>query len=428
MKYIQLIINKITYVIYNMDFSDIAGKSYEKNIDSDIIDTNELFKGQLIRIDETPTDLNWKFVPLFLEEIQGDTYVWQIGFDNDISKLITICGTLITSESDEDLNTSYHALKINEDNTNIQKQALLDARRMYLAKYDEGYFPSGEELPIELNGVKPMLAKKYRHPSFDTVNLKLESNEARIKNFPVSVMRKINGIRALSNLRENKITIRSQLNNLYPHLNHIKSELEIFLRYLPTNCELDGELYSLKLSFKDLKTSVGQVNGNEIKYWVYDIIDPQRMIWENRYKMLVNAYVKYLEDGNTSNNFRIMQAYNANSHHDIDKYYNQFITEGYNGLNIRRYGYVEKDQKLAQYRPNKTASLIEYKHFYDEDVIIIGYESEKEFTVEDKKGNNYPVKSKNIVGQNIVGKELTIRYQEKSVKGVPKFPVAICLK
>jgi hypothetical protein len=430
-----------------MDFSDIAGSQINDTyIPEDIIDTNTLFKGQLLRIDETPGEPDWKLVPLFSDRYQGDIRVWQIGFDHTNSQLKTIHGVLINTkgESGENLQSSYHHIETNKSGRSLQQQALLEARRRYINKYKEGYLPAGEDLPAELNGAKPMLAKKYRHPSEDSKPL--ESNETRIKNFPVSVMRKIDGIRALTRLQGDKITMRSRLNNLYPHLNHIKTELEGFLRYLPPYCELDGELYSLEMNFQELTSTVKRVNAlhprhNEIEYWIFDIIDPQRMIWEDRYAMLVNAYIKYLEDGNSAKSFKILQAYNANTHDEIDKYHNQFVSEGYEGIIIRRYGCVEKDRKLSEYRPNRTNNLIKYKFFQDEEVVIIAYEScigteegAIKFIVRDIRGNEFPVRPRGSIekrrewlknGKEFIGKELTIRFQELSTNGVPRFPVAI---
>lgn len=429
-----------------MDFSDIGG-SNNNNIEDEIIDTNTLFEGELIRIDQTSKQSSWKLLPLFSERIQGDTRVWQIGFDG--TQLKTIHGILITTKGEpgKNLQTSYHKVVTNSSYRTIQQQALLEARRRYLNKYKDGYLPSGEELPPDLNGAKPMLAKKYRHPSVG--DKPLESNETRIKNFPVSVMQKIDGIRALTRLQGNKIAMRSRLNNLYPHLNHIKTEIEQFLKYLPPSCELDGELYSLNMNFQELTSAVKTVNTihprhNEIEYWIFDIIDPQRMVWEDRYSMLVNAYTKYLEDGNTSNTFRILQAYTANSAADIDKFHNQFINQGYEGIIIRRYGCVEKDKRLSQYRPNRTNSLIKYKYFQDEEATIIGYEncvgSEEgaiKFIVKDIRNNEFPVRPRGSIetrkewykkGSTFIGKSLTIRFQELSTKGVPRFPVGIAVR
>lgn len=442
-----------------MDFSDIAPSQVDID-DTDntkvTIDTNTLFNGQLIRVDETPKERSWKLIPLFSESVLGDTRVWQIGYDHNNNQLITVHGILITTkgETGQNLQTNYHPIVENQSGRSIDQQALLEARRRYLNKYKEGYLPSGEELPPDLNGAKPMLAKKYRHPSLDIIQpnqleKKIESNETRIKNFPVSVMRKIDGIRALVRLYGNKITMRSKLNNLYPHLNHIKIEMNMFLKYLPPNCELDGELYSLNMNFQELTSAVKTIKTqhhrhNEIEYWIFDIIDPQRMVWEDRYTMLVNAYTKYLEDGNPSASFRILQAYTANTPEDIDKYHNQFVGEGYEGIIIRRYGCVEKDRKLAEYRPNRTNSLIKYKFFQDEEVIIIGYEScvgteegAIKFIVKDVRGNEFPVRPRGNIndrkewfksGDKFINKQLTIRFQELSTKGVPRFPVGIAIR
>ena len=433
-----------------MDFSDIAGVPFSSGPeDIDIIDTNELFAGQLIRIDETPTESNWKFVPLFSERIQGDTRVWQIGYEHTGSQLKTVHGVLITTKGDpgENLQTSYHPIETNKSGRNLQQQAVLEARRRYLTKYKEGYLPVGEELPPGLNGAKPMLAKTYCHPSTD--NGKLKSNETRIKKFPVSIMRKIDGIRSLSRLDGNKIAMRSRLNNLFPHLHHIKEELEVLMKYLPPHCELDGELYSLNVNFQQLTSMVKRVNilhprHDEIEYWIFDIIDPERMVWEDRYTMLVNAYVKYLEDGNSSSTLRILQTYTANNIEDIDKYHNIFVADGYEGIIIRRYGYVESDKRLAQYRPNRTNSLIKHKVFKDEEVIIIGYEqctgTEEgaiKFIVKDTRGNDFPVRPRGSIklrrewfkrGEEFIRKQLTIRYQELSDKGIPRFPVGIAVR
>lgn len=433
-----------------MDYSDIAGgPQLILTNGSDIIDTNTLFKGQLIRIDETPVDLNWMLVPLFSEGMQSETRVWQIGFDSSTSQLKTVHGILITTKGmpGENLQTSYHPVVTNQSGRNLQQQALLEARRRYMNKYKEGYLPTGEELPPGLNGAKPMLAKTFRHPSKDTG--KLESNETRIKNFPISVMRKIDGIRALTRLQGNEVAMRSRLNNLFPHLHHIKAEMEVFMKYLPPHCELDGELYSLDMNFQQLTSAVKTVKEkhprhNEIQYWIFDIIDPQNLIWEHRYSMLVNGYIKYLEDGNPSGTFRILQAYTANNIEAIDQYHTTFVSEGYEGIIIRRYGSVEKDKKLAQYRSGRTNSLVKYKFFQDEEAIIVGYEQctgteagAIKFVVKDVRGNEFPVRPRGSVktrkewykrGDEFIGKELTIRFQELSDKGVPRFPVGIAIR
>jgi len=442
-----------------MDFSDIAGNSQSviilnvngkiHNIETDeVIDTNTLFQGKLIRIDENPSGPDWKLVPLFSERPQGDTRVWQIGFSSDTNKLQTVHGILITTKAEpgKNLQTQYHPITTNKSGRTLSEQALLEARRRYLNKYKEGYLPVGEELPPELNGSQPMLAKTYHHPSNPN---KLKSNETRIKNWPVSVMRKIDGIRGIAKLTGNKIEIRSRLNNRFPHLYHIKKELEVFMKYLPPHCELDGELYSINMSFESLTSAVKTVKSihprlKEVEYWIFDLIDPKRLVWEERYTMLVNAYTKYLEDGNTSRTFKILQTYTANNSEHLDQFHNAFVAEGYEGIIIRRYGSVEKDKRLAKYRQGRTNSLVKFKYFKDEEAVIIGYEectgTEEgaiKFMVKDIRGNQFPVRPRGSISKRrewmssapeLIGKLLTIRYQELSNKGVPRFPVGITIR
>jgi hypothetical protein len=431
-----------------MDFSDIAGNQIKTTDESEIIDTNDMFKGQLIRIDETPSQDSWKLIPLFSDGIYGESRVWQIGFDMETSQLKTVYGILITTKGipGKNLQSAYHPISTNKSGRNLQQQALLEARRRYMNKYKEGYLPTGQELPPDLNGAKPMLAKTYRHPNNPG---KLKSNETRIEQFPVSVMRKIDGIRALTRFHQNKITMRSRENNLFPHLDHIKKEMEVFMKYLPTNCELDGELYCLQMNFQKLTSVVKRIKQlhprhNEVEYWIFDLIDPNRLVWEDRYKLLVNAYIRYLEDGNTSKSFRILQAYNATSWEKIDQYHDAFVAEGYEGVMIRRYGSIEKNKKLAQYRPNRTNSLVKYKVFQDEEVTITGYKScigneegAIKFLVTDIRNNEFQVRPRGSLnkrrewyqrGDEFIGKKLTIRFQELSDKGVPRFPVGIAIR
>ena len=409
-----------------------------------IIDTNTLFDGEAINLDQTPVSNDWYFPPLFSEGLTGETRVWQIGFVSSQKELKTIHGILITSKNQagEKLQTAFHPIVENKSGRSLQEQALLEARRRYINKYKDGYLPPGTESP-DIN--KPMLAKTWHHHANPN---KPKSNHVRIKKFPVSVQRKIDGIRALSKLRGNKIEMRSRLSNVFPYFDHIKAELETFLRYLPAGSELDGELYCLDMPFELLSGVVKTVKRkhekhDELQYWIFDIIDPDRSSWEKRYTMLVNAYIKYLEDGNTSNTFRILQAYHAENNQHLDQYHDAFVAEGYEGIIIRKYSYVD-GEKLSQYSHARTNALIKYKYFEDEEMEIVDVEQctgtedgAAKFVVKDPRGNVFPVRPRGSVEQrcewymnkqNLIGKPLTVRYQGLSEKGVPRFPVAITVR
>lgn len=432
-------------------------------------DTNDLFIGDLILIGETPNSESWKFTPLFKEGDIGEIRVWQIGFDYDNSQLKTVYGILITSKGERgNLITSYYPIVTNKSGRTLQEQSLLEARRRYLDQYKAGYLPQGEELPAELNGKDPMLAKTWR-PSWNKG--KCKSNETRLKNFPVSVMPKYDGIRALSRcLGGKEIQMRSRKNNMFgAPLTHIKEELLRFLTYLPVNSELDGELYSFDMGFNELSGVIRTEKTKHkkhdmVKYYIFDIIESQRLCWEERYKLLVYAFKNYIKDGNPHNYIRIVQTYNALNEKDIITHHNKFVTNGYEGVIIRKYGCIEmKDAccdggmdidelckkckrkwNLVIYRSGRTNAMLKYKEFIDEEVTIIGFERGKgtedgavEYIVRDPRDNEFKIRPRGSIDErrklykkreSLLGLPYTIRYQELSEKGVPRFPVGIAIR
>lgn len=371
-----------------MDFSDIAGNLEETNL-KETIDINSLFTGNIFRLDQGPTGLNWKYPPLFSDDIHGINQ-WQIICHDGQLKIITIVNDQINIENFTE-----------------------SPRKYYIQKCKEGYLPAGNDLPSNLNGC--MLAKTY-----SCSKDKLGSNEARISKFPVSIMRKIDGIRAISKIRSGKIEMVSRQGNLFVHLDHIKNEILEFMRYLPPHCQLDGELYSLDLSFSELTSVVKTVKTkhkkhDSIEYWIFDILDPLNMCWEERYEMLVNAYSRYLEDHNSCKHFKILQAYTANSHEEILKYHDEFVKEGYEGIIIRRYSTV--DGELSKYKSGRCNNLLKYKSFKDEELEIVSVNNG--ITV--KKGLlsfKVELRSEQIITEKDIGKKLTVRYSTNGIVGI----------
>ena len=441
--------------------------------EGDFQNTNDLFEGDLINIGENPTTLSWKFIPLFKEGSSGEIRVWQIGFQTTSSQssqnnnLKIVHGTLITSKGNNGkLITNYHPIEINQSGRNLQQQALLEARRRYLDQMKNGYCPRGEELPAELNGIEPMLAKSLKLNSDST---KCKSNETKLlsNEYPVSVMPKFDGIRALVKIINEDIFMKSRNNHQHEApLEHIKAELKLFFSYLPPNCELDGELYSMDLSFNELSGIIRTKKGkhkkhDKVKFYIFDIIEAKNLPWETRYSLLVNAYQKYLEDGNSSYNFQIIQTYTVNNEKELMTYHDNFVKNGYEGIIIRRYACTQvkccrgkdvdlmckncqKVYKLSIYRSNRTKAMLKYKLFTDEEVIITGFEAgvgTEEgaiiYKVKDLRGNVFTIRPRGsmeerrqlyIRGNELIGKPLTIRYQELSEFGVPRFPVAIAIR
>ena len=428
--------------------------------EKEVQDTNELFEGDLINIGETPNTDSWKFVPLFKEGVNGEIRVWQIGFEDTDLKIVH--GILITTKGENgQLITTKHPIIENKSGRSLQEQALLEARKRYLDQYGSGYLPKGEELPEELNGKEPMLAKTLKIGEG-----KCKSNEVKLSKYPVSVMAKFDGVRAIARIiPSGDVQMRSRNNKTHEApLNHIKDELKTFLKYLPANSELDGELYSLDLSFNELSGVIRTKKRKHkkhdlVQYYIFDLIEPKQLPWLERYSLLVNCFNQYKKDGNSSKHFNIVQTYNALNETELLEYHNKFVSQGYEGIIIRRYASVEIDNccknkkydnlckkcdkayKLTLYRSNRTNAMMKYKEFKDEEVEIIGFDvgvgTEEEaviYKVKDERGNEFTVRPRGSVEERrelfkkkdkLLGLPLTIRYQELSEYGVPRFPVGI---
>jgi hypothetical protein len=429
--------------------------------------TNDLFEGDLIQISENPKNECWKFVPLFKEGTGGEIRVWQVGFLPNENNLKMVHGILITTKGENgQLITATHPITENKSGRSLQQQALLEARKRYLDQYSSGYLPKGEELPVELNGTEPMLAKTLK-----LGNEKCKSNEVKITNYPVSVMAKYDGIRCLSRcLPDGSVQTRSRNNK--PHeapLTHIKEELKNFLKYLPFPSELDGELYSLDMGFDELSGVIRtkkrkHLKHDLVKFYIFDLIEPKNLCWEERYRVLVEAFTKYLEDGNTCHTFQIIQTYTVNNEKELLEFHDKFVFDGFEGIIIRKYGCVEvnkcclqylstpermckkceKGYKLTIYRSKRTNALIKYKMFQDEEAIIMDFskgigteEGAIEYIVKDVRGNILKLRPKGTMeerrrlyqeGKTLIGKKVTIRYQELSKDNIPRFPLVVCIR
>lgn len=448
---------------------DRENKEDRDETNGDYEDTNDLFEGEIVNIGETPKTQSWKFPPLFKEGLNGEIAVWQIGFEFNTQRLKTVYGKVVTSKGEKGkLVTAYHPIVVNNSGRNLQDQATLEARRKYLDQYEtKNYIPKGStELPEDLRGKAPMLSKKLKLTNEDNDGIPL-------KKFPVNVSEKIDGIRNLTRLSPNgDILMRSRNNKAHEApLTHIKEEMSKFLRYLPPGCEVDGELYIPGINFNEISGAIRTKKGihpkhNQIRYFIFDLIEPQRMPWEDRYALLITALQKYMEDGNEAKTFRVIQTYTANSEKEIMDYHDKFVKDGYEGLMVRRYGCVEvgkcclihlktkeyynicskcrKGYELSTYKPNKNNNLLKYKKFQDKEVTIIGAEqgvgTEEGaivFKVKDEFENVFTVRPMGTIEERrelyknrdkVIGKPLTIKYQELSKDNVPRFPVAVAIR
>ena len=403
--------------------------------------TLKIIPREEIRMDQTPTQSRWALIPLYKLSATGNILSWQIGFDG--------VRNLEISQGYEDEGIQTSKLEVKLDNV----AALREARHHYKLKYYEGYQPAGVITPSLVKGMK---GYDYKPNS--------------VKNWPVYTQPKLHGIRMLCQNMGRTISMRSWLNNSYTHINHIETELRDFFPYLPRHCTLDGELYNHSMDFSALTSAVKTTKLvhprlSEVQYHIFDINyeDPEGAPFEKRCALLINAFRLYIQDKSQlaisedisvlPKTFIIVPTQVARSHEEVIQQHSQFVSMGYEGIMIKKItngaAPGSKEYNEALYRADKGNHILKYKEFIDEEAIIISVaqciahnlstqaEGTVVLTVQDRRGNIFPIRMRGDFERGrdwfqnqdlVIGKEITIRYRELSIYGVPCIPVGIAIR
>ena len=182
---------------------------------------------------------------------------------------------------------------------------------------------------------------------------------------------------------------------------------------------LDGECYDPSKSFEEI-TSLFKTSPEKLEFHIFDYFDTQRpnLSFEERKKRITVETILVAKKT------------------DIPKYHNQFVASGYEGIMIRN--------KDSPYEIGKRSNyLLKQKYFQTEEYEIIGA---KEGTGREKgtaiweciTGNHvFHVKPEGTLQHRrllwrergkYVGTYLTVRFQNLTELGVPRFPVGVCVR
>jgi hypothetical protein len=392
------------------------------------------------------------FPVIYGEAQTGKTKMWKVRvYERDG------CGVIETSHGYEDGKIQVND-KIISEGKNIGKrnettplqQAVSDARAAWTKKSESGYavrggvaagsgtasggaggarggddshsissddVDAGRSKGISSDAPSVMLAHDYTKRSKD------------IK-FPCYVQRKYDGVRCVA---VPNAGLFSRLKKSFPHLNHIKEEIN----RLPHGVILDGELYSDGLTFQEIvgivKREALKKGDDEkllkIKLHVYDIIND--MPYSQRYANLQLLFRKY--------KFKHLELVATEICDSVDKMkelHSNYVAEGYEGIMLRN--------KEGVYKGARSNDLQKYKEFFDAEYKIIGYEEGK--GLEDgcviwkcvtSKGKVFSCRPRGsredrqcmyLDGDKYINKMLTVRYQEETDEGLPRFPVGITIR
>jgi DNA ligase-1 len=300
--------------------------------------------------------------------------------------------------------------KSNETSDN--EQCILECKSKWQKKIDEQYVEKLNEVKSynEQEVLLPMLAQNYHDRKHD------------IK-FPCYIQPKLNGARCI--YQGSKFISRK--GKEYTTLNHLVNELKLLGIKIP-----DGEIYVHGMTFQGILRRVKKDRGEEtreLQYWIYDQVNDKRFFERS---IELNSKFK-------SNMVKLVEVptYMVTSEKEIKQWQDKWFKEGYEGAIVRNVNGLYKVK-------HRSKDLQKYKEFIDKEFIIVGaHEGSGEdagtviFEVKTKSGKIFSVRPKgtrkerrewleNI--ENIIGKELTVRYQNLSEEGIPIFPVGIAIR
>ena len=299
--------------------------------------------------------------------------------------------------------------------TTPEEQAVSQMLSKLQLKRDKGYFDTVEEAENEIVFL-PMLAKDGRKVKIT---------------YPCYAQPKLDGVRCMAS---KKIGLMSRGGKPYP-VKHIEDSLP------PSTIPevvFDGELYIHGMALQDLRSLVvkPKEGSQNVEYWIFDLYFPgdDSIPWSRRMSYL-NTLVPNLAGFNPK--IKLVKTETVNNEAEMKALHDKYVAEGFEGIILR-------SSDGTYVLGHRSSNLIKYKEFDDDEFLIIGYrEGVGKFEgcviweCETADGDTFEVVPKGTLemkkkwfneANDIVGKELTVRYQGFTNDGIPQFPVGITIR
>lgn len=318
------------------------------------------------------------------------------------------------------------------------QQAMAEAESTIRKLRDEGYNETIPDVSDKFNtdatgSPKPMLAKKYSSWKWKRV----------------LVQPKLDGIRCFCRKIRGKIVLTTRSGKYVTTLPHIEEAL----KDMPENIVLDGELYIHGMSLQNTISAIKKINENTInvKYRIYDLAIPN-IIQQFRHEQLQELLKEF-----DSNLISGVPTYEVHTEKEMLELFVQFLQDGFEGAMIR----VPDGVYEFGFR---SSSLIKYKEFLDDEFKIVFVEEAtgrdagtavfrctkdeaaykmfmnngqllqdqkwlKEYTFTCRPKGTHEQRTVYYKSRKqLIGKDLTVKYQTLSDNSIPIFPVGIAVR
>ena len=337
-----------------------------------------------------------------------------------------------------------------KNETTPLQQAINEARATWIKKRESGYAPRdvADVAPTEETGDEkdgslppsPELTSRDKGKASDLsvpFPMLAQTYEDRKHNmtWPCYVQPKLDGVRCLGIPGKGMF---SRQRKPFKTLAHIQAEVDLF----PGHWILDGELYSDTLTFQEIVGIVKKEKPSkeeaekqaQIKYHVYDVLLPDN--FKTRY---VNLALRIRRM--SLHTIQLVDTAVCEKEEDMMEKHGKYVAEGYEGIMLRNSAGLYRQAPSASIR---SVDLQKYKQFKDGEFKIVGFTegaSAEEGCViwvcATEDGHEFNCRPRGTreermelfeAGEDYVGKMLSVRYQELTDDGVPRFPVGIAVR
>jgi DNA ligase-1 len=301
-----------------------------------------------------------------------------------------------------------------KNETTVEQQAIHMAQSDWNKKIRQGYHEadsSQSETPV----IKPMLALEYK---------------GKVA-YPVWVQPKLDGVRCLIYINsEGRVVFQSRQNKIFPPFENMVEEVRRLLENLPPRTILDGELYVHGMGFEQIVSMVRRSMKRtvDLKYTLYDffIQGESTLMYEDRLAMLHHAYHHEKHDM-----VELIETQRVHTAEELSTWLTYYLDKKYEGIMLRSNGLYKEG--------SRSKDLLKYKLFKDDEFEVVGHHmsitdnpvpifeckcGDKTFSVMMKESHEEKVKRLDNI-QSFYGKKLTVKYQELTNDGIPRFPVGI---
>jgi ATP-dependent DNA ligase len=182
---------------------------------------------------------------------------------------------------------------------------------------------------------------------------------------------------------------------------------------------LDGECYAPNKTFEEI-TSMFKMNPKDLEFHIFDYFDvnrPELTFEERKDRITVDTFL-------------------VNKKSEVQGYHDLFVNQGHEGIMIRDASSTYEIGKRSNY-------LLKYKAFQTDEYEIVDVKEgtgrekgtaiwvckvgDQHFSV--KPEGTLEVRKQFLVEKDkYIGKQLTVRYQNLTALGIPRFPVGVAIR